>query len=103
MRKIIIILIFIISGTATITIAQNAEIKKGKRLAEKNKCTICHREGGLASPMNTLAEGKTSEFLKGALLNPAETLGPDTKMPAYPFNEQEIEATIAYLQSLSKE
>ncbi len=82
---------------------------QGKQLVEKSKCTICHmidgKGGKIGKPLNGIAEGKTDEYLRGALTDPKKTLGPDTKMPSYKnkLSDEEVTAVIAYIKTLTKQ
>jgi mono/diheme cytochrome c family protein len=81
-------------------------VAKGKEIVVAKKCSICHaidgKGGKIGKPMNGLAEGKTEDYLKGALLDPKKNIAPDTKMPSYKdkLTDEEIGAVIAYLKSL---
>jgi mono/diheme cytochrome c family protein len=77
-------------------------VQMGNDLAQQHRCVVCHKEGGLAQPLATLAEGKADDFLKQAIANPKKTLGPATRMPAFDLTDEEIQALIAYLRSLPK-
>lgn len=74
----------------------------GKALAEKNRCTICHKDGGMAQPLAGIAEGKTDDFLKQSIVSPKEALGADTRMPAYTFTDEEMKTMLHYLRSAPK-
>jgi mono/diheme cytochrome c family protein len=101
--KIPLILIpFFLATFAIVTAADCDMAETGKALAEKDRCAICHKEGGLAQPLAGIAEGKTDEFLKQVLLNPKEALGPMTRMPNFDYTDEQVQALIAYLRSLSK-
>ena len=82
----------------------NDQVKRGRHLVHKNKCSICHalngKGGKLASPMNGITEGKTDSYLKGSLLDPKTTIGPKTTMPAYKFSEAELDAVIEFMKRL---
>lgn len=86
------------------SVRADGNVDKGKELVAgaKPKCSICHGPGKAAKPLAGIAEGKTDEFLKGALLTPKETIKPDTKMPKYKFTGDEVADVIAYLKSLKK-
>lgn len=103
MKKLLIFLILIFSATVTSTFAQDAKVEQGKKLVQLKRCALCHRKNGLGHPMENLAKGKTVDFLKKAILDPKKTIGPDTKMPPFKLNDEELDAMIAYLQSLSKQ
>jgi cytochrome c553 len=72
---------------------------KGKALVDAKKCALCHKEGSkMGKPMNQLG-GDTDAKIKGALLDPKHTLGPQVKMPAYKLSDAEVADIIAYLKS----
>jgi cytochrome c1 len=58
--------------------------------------------GKTGKPMNGITEGHTDEWLKESLLDPKKAIAPDTKMPAYKFTDDEVNAVIAYMKSLKK-
>lgn len=87
---------------ATVTAADCNMAEAGKALAEKDRCAMCHKQGGMAQPLAGITEGKTDEFLKQSIINPKEALGPKTRMPAYKYSEEEVNSMIQYLRSLSK-
>ena len=102
MKYQVAFIVMIFAGISVAAAADCEMAEAGKALAEKDRCAICHKEGGMAAPMAGLAEGKTDDFLKQAILNPKEALGPKTRMPAYKYNDEEIKAMTDYLRSLSK-
>jgi len=76
------------------------DVAKGKALVDAKKCALCHKAGSkLGKPMEQLG-GDTDAKIKGALLDPKKTLGPQVKMPAYKFSDAEVQDIIAYLRSL---
>ncbi len=73
---------------------------KGKALVDGKKCALCHKAGSkLGKPMEQLG-GDSDAKIKGALLDPKKTLGPEVKMPAYQLSDAEVADIIAYLRSL---
>jgi mono/diheme cytochrome c family protein len=75
---------------------------KGKALVDGKKCALCHKEGSkLGKPMEKLG-GDTDAKIKGAILDPKKTLGPQVKMPAYKLSDAEVADVIAYLKSIAK-
>jgi cytochrome c553 len=75
---------------------------KGKALVDSKKCALCHKEGSkMGKPMEQLG-GDTDAKIKGALLDPKKTLGPQIKMPAYKLSDAEVADIIAYLRSCKK-
>lgn len=83
-------------------------VAKGKQLVEQKKCSICHmidgKGGKIGKPMNGIAEGKTDDFLREALLDPKKAIAADTKMPSYKdkLKDDEVKAVIEYIKTLKK-
>lgn len=82
--------------------AEGGVVEKGKALVEKKRCILCHKEGGKGQPMAALAGANTDTYLKESILHPKETIGPKTLMPTYKFTDQEVQAVIEYLRSMSQ-
>jgi cytochrome c5 len=99
MRYQILFMVLVLAGFAWSTAADCNQAEKGKELVEKHRCVYCHEEGAMASPLTAYAEGKTDEFLKGAILNPKQTLGSSTLMPVYKLTDEEVQALIQYIRS----
>ena len=77
-----------------------AMVASGKALAEKDRCALCHRSGGMAGDLTGMAAGKTDAFLQQAIADPKAALGPATRMPAYSYSDEEMQAMLHYLRSL---
>jgi mono/diheme cytochrome c family protein len=77
-----------------------AMVASGKALAEKDRCALCHRSGGMAHDLAGMAEGKSDAFLQQAIADPKAALGPTTRMPAYSYSDEEMQAILHYLRSL---
>lgn len=77
-------------------------VDTGKQIVEKKKCSICHTAGKSAKPLAEGAAGKDEAYLKGSLVDPKKTIGPDTKMPSYKdkLSDDEVKAVVEYLKSL---
>jgi mono/diheme cytochrome c family protein len=99
MRYQVLFIALALAGIAWSAAADCTSTEKGKELVEKHRCALCHKEGAMASPLTAYAEGKTDEFLKGAIINPKQTLGSATLMPAYKLTDEEVEALIQYIRS----
>jgi cytochrome c553 len=84
-------------------------VAQGKALVEKYKCSMCHaidgKGGKIGKPMNGITEGKTDDYLHGALTDPKKTIGPDTKMISYKekLKDDEVKAVIEYIKTLKKQ
>jgi mono/diheme cytochrome c family protein len=107
MKSKVTVLFLVLMGLVLIGIvasawAQGGSVESGKALVASKKCDLCHKEGSdKGKPMEML--GKDSDAkIKGALLDPKKTLGPEVKMPAYKFTDKELQDVIAYLKSIAK-
>jgi mono/diheme cytochrome c family protein len=99
MRYMLLFIALAVAGFSWSAAADCTSMEKGKQLVEKHRCAFCHEEGAMASPLTAYAEGKTDKFLKGAIINPKETLGSATLMPVYKLTDEEVEAVIQYIRS----
>lgn len=77
-----------------------AMVASGKALAEKDRCALCHRSGGMAADLVGITEGKSDAFLKQAIADPKAALGPTSRMPAYSYSDEEMQSMLHYLRSL---
>ena len=102
MKSKIGIFCLLILGIAVSAEAQSQLVTKGKLLVEGKHCAICHKEGGRGKPLEALAGGKTDAFLREVLTDPKKAIGPQVLMPAYKFTDEETQAVIEYLRSVSK-
>jgi mono/diheme cytochrome c family protein len=102
MKSKIWLFCLLILGIAVPAAAQSELVTKGKSLVEGKHCAICHKEGGKGKPLQELAGGRTDAFLKEALTDPKKAIGPQVLMPPYQFTDEELQAVIEYLRSISK-
>jgi mono/diheme cytochrome c family protein len=102
MKSTRLFICLMIMGFAVSAGAEDELAARGKTLVEGKRCDACHREGGLAAALKGLGNGKTDEQLKEIMTNPKKVFGPTTMMPTYQFTDEEMEAVIDYLRSLSK-
>lgn len=103
MKHASLIIVLILFGFALPVLAacnDPAMVASGKALAEKDRCALCHRSGGMASDLVGMAEGKTDAFLQQAITDPKTALGSATRMPAYSYSDEEMQALLHYLRSL---
>ncbi|WP_101759690.1 cytochrome c oxidase subunit II [Oceanicoccus sp. KOV_DT_Chl] len=98
---------------------QDGVVEQGKQLAESRGCLACHSiDGskslgpgwqGLIGRTETLTDGSTivvdAEFFKESILAPAEkiTQGYSPVMAPYEFSDEQLDALLAYVQSLTAE
>jgi mono/diheme cytochrome c family protein len=102
MKSKVMVFFLALSVIAASAWAQGGSADKGKALVESKKCALCHKEGSkLGKPMEMLA-GDTDARIKGALLDPKKTLGPEVKMPAFKLTDAELQDVTAYLKSIAK-
>jgi len=96
------IIFLVLFGIVASAWAQCGSVEKGKALVESKKCDLCHKEGSKqGKPMEVLG-GDTDAKIKGALIDPKKTLGPEVKMPAYKLTDEQVQDIIAYLRSIKK-
>lgn len=99
--KALLVIVMLIGFAAMVGAAGNA-VKQGESLVKGEHCATCHKSGGMSPDLKVLAKGKTDDQLKTAIKEPQKVFGAGTKMPAYPFNDEQMQAVIQYLRSLSK-
>ena len=85
-------------------------VDTGRRLYDRGKCATCHqieKRGNSRYPLDGVASRLTGEQLRRWLVIPAEMEAALPRMPAlrmstmkYRFNAQELDALVAYLQTL---
>ncbi len=78
MKSVATIVFFLVTAIAASAWAQGDQAAKGKAIAETKKCAICHKEGGLAKPMEKLVGTNTDDFLKAAISTPRRPSAPDS-------------------------
>jgi mono/diheme cytochrome c family protein len=98
--KALLVIVMLIGFAAMVGAAGDA--KQGESIVKGEHCATCHKSGGMSPDLKVLAKGKTDEQLKNAMNDPQKVFGAGTKMPAYPFNDEQLQAVIQYLRSLSK-
>ena len=82
----------------------------GRKVYEREKCATCHqieKRGNSRYPLDGVATRLTSEQLRRWLTDPAEMEAALPRMPAlrmstmkYRLNRQELDALVAYLETL---
>lgn len=87
-----------------------AKIEAGKKVYDAQKCVTCHMIGGKGnkmSPLDGVGTKLSAADLKKWIVTPAEmeaklATKPKIKMKAYKLADADLEALVAYLQSLKK-
>ncbi|GBC99787.1 Cytochrome c oxidase subunit 2 [bacterium HR17] len=78
-------------------------VERGKTVYDETGCATCHAIGGIGGTIGPSLDGVGKKYdaakLRRILLNP-QTLNPNTTMPAFEGSEEDLNALVAYLQSL---
>jgi len=101
MKSKVMVIVLVSIGVAASAWAQGGSAAKGKTIVENKNCALCHKQGGLAQPLDTLAKNHSEARLKKTINHPKETLGSQTKMPEFKLTDQQVQDVIAYLQSIA--
>ena len=103
MKSKVTVLFLVLMGFVASAWAQGGSVEKGKALVEKQKCSLCHKEGSTTGkPMEMLVGTNNDAHLKEAIINPKKALGPEVKMPAVKLTDEQVQDVIAYLKSIAK-
>ncbi len=102
MKSAVTIFFLLLMAIAVSAGAQGDQAEKGKTLVESKHCALCHKEGGLAKPLEMLAGTNTDAFLKEAITDPKKAVGPQVRMPAFKLTGEELQAVVVYLRSVAK-
>ncbi len=101
MSRFLLMVLLLIASDAS---ASTADVERGRAILEKN-CGRCHATGAegasplaAAPPFRTLGERYPVDDLEEALAEGIVTGHPE--MPEFAFEPDEIDAIVAYLQSL---
>jgi ubiquinol-cytochrome c reductase cytochrome b subunit len=75
----------------------------GATLYELSHCSTCHQVNGVGGkigpPLNGIAQRRTMTWLRDNLIDPKKN-APSTPMPAYPFNQTDMQNMVNYLSIL---
>ncbi len=109
MRAIVMTVTFCL-GVAAVAAAQDAKIAKGEKLYAEQKCSLCHsigEKGNKKGPLDAVGSKLSADELRqwivdakgmtaktGALRKP--------EMKAYALPKDDVDALVAYMQSLKK-
>jgi mono/diheme cytochrome c family protein len=109
MRKAVWMVTFCL-GLAAAAAAQDAKVTKGQQLFADQKCTLCHSigdKGNKKGPLDGVA-GKLSADEIRSWLTDAKAMTAKTKatrkpeMKAYTLPKDDVDALVAYLETLKK-
>jgi len=78
-------------------------VASGAALVEKHQCTSCHQINQEGRPFGPSLDGVTQRMEKDALhtwLIAPDKIKPGTAMPNFSLSDAEVDAIIAYLDSL---
>lgn len=104
-------LAMVLGIAATAAAQDKAKIEQGQKLYEAKKCSICHSvagKGNAKGPLDNVGSKYSAADLKEWLVNPKtmEAKTKSTRKPAMTsyasLKPEEVDALVAYLQSLKK-
>lgn len=107
MRSVMLTIVMC-AGVAASAAAQDA--KKGEQLFAEQKCTLCHsvgekgnKKGPLDGVASKLSAAEIREWITDAKGMTAKTKAPrKPEMKAYSLPKEDVDALVAYLQTLKK-
>ncbi len=109
MRAIVITVTFCL-GVAAVAVAQDAKIAKGEKLYADQKCGLCHsigEKGNKKGPLDAVGSKLSADEIrqwisdaKGMTAKTAAARKPEMKTYALP--KDDVDALVAYMQSLKK-
>jgi len=74
-------------------------IEKGRAIFDRHRCIVCHRAGGVGTPLAGIAERMTREEVRTWIADPKK-IKPKTAMPKFPLKPEELEAVTDYVMTL---
>ncbi len=81
------------------------KLARGKAVYDESGCATCHSIGGIGGrigpSLDDVGNKMKAETMKEILLDP-KLLNPNTVMPPFEGSEEDLEALVAYLQSLKQ-
>jgi len=102
-------LVMALHARAQVPSSGEASAARGRQVFEQYKCLLCHsldgQGGKLSVALDGVAERRDAAAMKRILLNPDKELAGSkakVKMPLLPFKDGEVDALVAYLQTLKK-
>lgn len=109
MRTIAATLVVLASMTATAG-AQDATHERGKQVYAAQKCQVCHSVAGVGNkkgPLDEIGTKLTAAEIREWIVNAAEmsAKAKSTRKPpmkSYTLPKEDLDALVAYLQSLKK-
>ena len=113
MRRFLAVAVAVLLGAGAWLQAQDPrKIQAGRKIYESQGCAKCHMVGGRGnriSPLDGVGERLSAEDIRRWLTNTAQMEDALPKVPAirmstrkYDFNDADLTALVAYLQSLKE-
>ncbi len=105
MKRLVVATIFGALACTPLAAQDQALVAKGKALAVKNHCAMCHvvegKGGKIGNPLDGVSQRRDDGALRRILTDPVREF-PDAKvkMPKIAWGPGEIDAVVAYLQTL---
>ena len=110
MMRSMIVAIGICVGLATTASAQDAKVAKGEKIFADQKCSLCHSigdKGNKKGPLDGVGSKLSADDIrqwivdaKGMTAKTKATRKPEMK--AYTLAKDDVDALVAYLQTLKK-
>src|SRR5262245_33852995 len=110
MMRSIIVGVGLCLGLATVAAAQDAKVAKGEKVYADQKCSLCHSigdKGNKKGPLDGVASKLSADEIrqwiddpKGMTAKTKATRKPEMK--AYNLPKDDVDALVAYLQTLKK-
>ena len=110
MKRVLLSLACLVAVSSLASAEDATLVAKGQALAVKNKCSMCHQLAGkggrIGKPLDGLFDRTDAAAVTKILTDPATGLTAEQKafnktpMPKVSWQKGDIEAMLAYLQSL---
>lgn len=90
-------------GSAGMATADQAQIAAGEKVYGKSRCAACHtihgKGGKSGGDLSAVGAKRDAEWLKTFMVDP-KSLMPKSKHPKFRGSEEELQALVAYMESL---
>jgi len=109
LKRILLGLTCVVAASAIVAAADPKLVAKGQALTVKNKCAMCHtlegKGGKIGKPLDGVSGRIDEATMRKILADPQKELPPQTpppaaKMPKVAWEKGDIDAVVAYLQTL---